>query len=221
MIESHEAHLELTNGPRDLLGFPKLGSSRDQVQDRCLGAPPSVLTVCETDPAVCKKSAFQLCEFVKVQGDGEIDVSGMPGLRWKMYLVRNGPDDYKLRSEGRTTVLQGSEVSDLVVGKFGNRSGEELAFEFFRRFVRSWIGRIHQLGIDQPRMRERERLDFSPKRDGTEGTQKNEWPCLVRNDPQLTTKLVRERVDEDWQFQPSIKLLESLSSRPASYRPPN
>ena len=36
-----------------------------------------------------------------------------------MYLVRNGPDDYKLRSEGRTTVLQDSEVSDLVVGKFG------------------------------------------------------------------------------------------------------
>ena len=154
-------------------------------------------------------------------GNGEIDVSDMPGLRWKMYLVRSGPDDYKLRSEGRTTVLQDSEVSDLVVGKFGHRSGEELAFEFFRRFVRSWIGRIHQLGIDQPRMRERERLDFSPKRDGTEGTQKNEWPCLVRNDPQLTTKLVRERVDEDWQFQPSIKLLESLSSRPASYRPPN
>jgi hypothetical protein len=180
-----------------------------------------VLTVCETDPAVCKKSAFQLCEFVKVQGDGEIDVSGMPGLRWKMYLVRNGPDDYKLRSEGRTTVLQDSEVSDLVVGKFRHRSGEELAFEFFRRFVRSWIGRIHQLGIDQPRMCERERLGFSPKRDGTEGTQKNEWPCLVRNDPQLTTRLVRERVDEDWQFQPSIKLLESLSSRPASYRPPN
>jgi hypothetical protein len=34
-------------------------------------------------------------------------------------------------------VLQDSEVSDLVVGKFGHRSGEELAFEFFRRFVRS------------------------------------------------------------------------------------
>ena len=30
------------------------------------------------------------------------------------------PDDYKLRSEGRTTVSQDSEVSDLVVGKFGN-----------------------------------------------------------------------------------------------------
>jgi hypothetical protein len=143
-----------------------------------------VLTVCETDPAVGKKSAFQLCEFVKVQGDGEIDVSGMPGLRWKMYLVRNGPDDYKLRSEGGTTVLQDSEVSDLVVGKFGHRSGEELAFEFFRRFVRSWIGRIHQLGIDQPRMRERERLDFSPKRDGTEERRKMSGPALsgmIRN----------------------------------------
>src|ERR1700722_14111732 len=176
-----------------------------------------------TLPQKCGSRSLQrqLCEFVKVQGDGEIDVSGMPGLRWKVYLVRNGPDDYKLRSERRTTVLQDSEVSDLVVGKFGHRSGEELAFKFFRRFVRSWIGRIHQLGIDQPRMRERVRLGFSPKRDGTEGTQKNEWPCLVRNDPQLTTKLVRERVDEDWQFQPSIKLLESLSSRPASYRPPN
>src|ERR1700733_3257718 len=139
----------------------------------------------------------------------------------KMYLVRNGPDDYKFCSECPTMFLQDSEVSNLVVGKFGHCSGEELAFEFFRRLVRSWIGRIHQLGIDQPRMRERERLDFSPKRDGTEGTQKNEWPGLVRNDPQLTTKLVRERVDEDWQFQPSIKLLESLSSRPSSYRPPN
>ena len=82
-----------------------------------------MLTVCETDPAVCKKSVFQLCEFVKVQGDGEIDVSGMPGLRWKMYLVRNGPDDYKFCSECPTMFLQDSEVSDLVVGKFGHRSG--------------------------------------------------------------------------------------------------
>ena len=90
-----------------------------------MGAPPSVLTVCETDPTVCKKSAFQLCEFVKVQGDGEIDVSGMPRLRWKMYLVRNGPDDYKLRSEGRTTVLQDSEVSDLVVGKLSSGIAQE------------------------------------------------------------------------------------------------
>src|SRR5580658_1158406 len=139
----------------------------------------------------------------------------------KCIWYANGPDDYKLRSKGRTTVLQDSEVGNLVVGKFGHRLGEEFAFEFFRRLVRSRIGRIHQLGVDQPRMRERERLDFSPKRDNTEGTQKNEWPCLVRNDPQLTTKLVRERVDEDWQFQPSIKLLESLSSWPASYRPPN
>jgi hypothetical protein len=80
-------------------------------------------------------------------------------IAYHLYLVRHGPDDYKLRSEGRTTVLQDAEVSDLVVGEFGHRSGGELAFEFFRRFVRSWIGRIHQLGIDQPRMRERERLD--------------------------------------------------------------
>src|SRR5580692_5264833 len=116
VVESHQAHLELTNGPRDLLGFPKLGSSWDQVQNCSQRAPPPVLMVCETDPAVCKKSVFQLCEFAKVQGDGEIDVSGMPGLRWKMYLVRNGPDDYKVCSEGRTTVLQDSEVSDLVVG---------------------------------------------------------------------------------------------------------
>jgi hypothetical protein len=65
-----------------------------------------MLTVCETDPAVGKKSAFQFGEFIKVQGDREIDVYRVPGLRWKMYLVRNGPDDYKLRSEGRTTVLQ-------------------------------------------------------------------------------------------------------------------
>jgi hypothetical protein len=180
-----------------------------------------MLTVCETDPAVGKKSAFQFGEFIKVQGDREIDVYRVPGLRWKMYLVRNGPDDYKLRSEGRTTVLQVSEVSDLVVGKFGHRSGEELAFEFFRGFVRSWIGRIHQLSIDQPRMCERERLGVSPKRDGTEGTQKNEWPCFVRNDPQLTTKLIGERVDKNWQVQSSIKLLKSLSSRPTSYRPPN
>ncbi len=77
-----------------------------------------MLTVCETDPAVGKKSAFQFCESIEVQGHGEIDVCGMPGLCWKTYLVRNGPDDYKLRSEGRTTVLQDSEVSDLVVGKF-------------------------------------------------------------------------------------------------------
>src|SRR6202161_249520 len=187
VVGSHDADLGMTNGPCDLLGFPKLGSSWDQVQDRCLGAPPSVLTVCETDPAVCKKSAFQLCEFVKVQGDGKIDVSGMPGLRWKMYLVRNGPDDYKFCSECPTMLLQDSEVRDWIVGKYGHRSAEVLAFEFFRRFVRSWIGRIHQLGIDQPRICERERLGFSPKRDGPEGTQKNKWPCFVRNDPQLTT----------------------------------
>ena len=66
MVESREAHLELTDGPRDLLGFPKPGSSWDQVQDRCLSAPQFVLTVCETDPARCKKSAFQVCEFAKV-----------------------------------------------------------------------------------------------------------------------------------------------------------
>src|ERR1019366_7832073 len=100
------------------LGFPKLGSSWDQVQDRCLGAPPSVLMVCATDPAVCKKSAFQLCEFVKVQGGGQSDLSAIPARRWKMYLVKNGPYDYRRRSEGRTTVLQDSEVSDLVVGKY-------------------------------------------------------------------------------------------------------
>ena len=111
VVESHQTHRELTNGPCDPLGFPKLGSSWDQVQDRCLGAPPSVLTVCETDPAVCKKSAFQFCEFIKVQGHGEIDVSRVPRLRWEMYLVRNGPDDYKFCSECPTMFLQDSEGS--------------------------------------------------------------------------------------------------------------
>ena len=40
-----------------------------------------------------------------------------------MDLVCYGSDDYKFRSESRATVLQDSEISDLVVGKFGHRSG--------------------------------------------------------------------------------------------------
>jgi hypothetical protein len=70
-------HRELTDGPSDLLGFPKLGSSR------------------------------------------EINVSRVPGLLWKMHLVGDGPDDYKFRSERHTMVFQDTQVSDLVVGKFG------------------------------------------------------------------------------------------------------
>jgi hypothetical protein len=70
-------HRELTDGPSDLLGFPKLGSSR------------------------------------------EINVSRVPGLLWKMHLVGDGPDDYKFRSDRHTMVFQDTQVSDLVVGKFG------------------------------------------------------------------------------------------------------
>jgi|HubBroStandDraft_1064217.scaffolds.fasta_scaffold420692_2 hypothetical protein len=36
-------------------------------------------------------------------------------------------------------VLPDAEVSDLVVGKFGHRSGKKLAFDFFSGLVRSWI----------------------------------------------------------------------------------
>ena len=89
-------------------------------------------------------------------------------------------------------------TSDLVVGKFGHHSGKELALDLFRSLVRSWIGRIHQFGIDQPRMRKGERIGFPPKGDLTEGTQEDQWPGFVGNDPQPTTKLVGEGVDEDW-----------------------
>jgi hypothetical protein len=37
-----------------------------------------------------------------------------------MYLVRDGPDDYKIRSECHTMLLQDTQVCDLVVGKFGH-----------------------------------------------------------------------------------------------------
>ena len=53
----------------------------------------------------------------------------MLGTQW--------PHDYKFRTERSTMVLPDAEVSDLVVGKFGHRSGEEFAFEFFRCLVRS------------------------------------------------------------------------------------
>ena len=36
-----------------------------------------------------------------------------------MHLVGDGPDDYKFRSERHTMVFQDTQVSDLVVGKFG------------------------------------------------------------------------------------------------------
>lgn len=122
----------------------------------------------------------------------------VPGLRWKMYLVCYGSDDYQFSSERPRIALQDTQVGDLVVGKFGHHSGKELALDFFRSLVRSWIGRIHQFGIDQPWMRKGERLGFPPKGDVTEGTQEDQWPGFVGNDPQPTTKLVGEGVDEDW-----------------------
>jgi hypothetical protein len=41
-------------------------------------------------------------------------------------------------------VLQNTQVSDLIVGTFGHRSGKKLAFDLFCSLVRSWIGRIHE-----------------------------------------------------------------------------
>jgi hypothetical protein len=136
-----------------------------------------------------------------------------------MYLVRNGRNDYKFRAERPAMVLQNTQVSDLTVGKFGHRSGKKLAFDFFRSFVRSWIGRIHQFGIDQPRRRKRERPGVPPKGDGAERTQENQWLGFIGKDPQLSTKLVGKGVDEDWEFQSSIELLQNLGSRSTRYRP--
>jgi hypothetical protein len=80
-----------------------------------------------------------------------------------MYLVRNGANDYKFRTERATMALQDTHVSDLVVGKFGHRSGKKLAFDFFCSPVCSWIGGIHQFGMGQPRRRYGERLGFRQK----------------------------------------------------------
>jgi hypothetical protein len=66
MVESHETHCELAERPCDLFGFPKLGSRWNQIQDRSLYAPPSMFTICETDPAIGKKPAFQFREFIEV-----------------------------------------------------------------------------------------------------------------------------------------------------------
>jgi hypothetical protein len=115
-----------------------------------------------------------------------------------MYLVRNRANDYNFRSERSAMVLQDTHVSDLTFRKFGHRSDKKLAFDFFRSFVRSWIGRIHQFGIDQPRRRKRERPGVPPKGDGAERTQENQWPRFIGKDSQLSSKLVGEGVDEDW-----------------------
>jgi hypothetical protein len=180
-----------------LLGFPKFRSSWNQVEDRSLRAPPPVLSVCELDPAVGKKPAFKFGEFIKVQRHSEVNISRVSGLRWKVYLVRNCSNEYKLRAECSAMALQDTQVSDLIVGKFGHRSGKELAFYFLGSFVRPWIRSIHQFGIDKPRRRKWERLGFPPKGDGTEGTQEDEWTGFVGKDPQPTTKLVGEGVDKD------------------------
>src|SRR5208283_107102 len=66
VVESHQTHRELTDGPSNLLGLPKLGSSWNQIQDRSLHASPPVLAVCEADPALGKEPAFKCREFIQV-----------------------------------------------------------------------------------------------------------------------------------------------------------
>jgi hypothetical protein len=54
-----------------------------------------------------------------------------------------------------------------------------------------------------------------PKEQGNaaEGTQKDEWAGFVRNDPQLPTQLVVERLNEGGQLESAIKLLQQFHPR--------
>ena len=106
MLESHQTHCGLADGPSHLLGCAKLRAGGKQIHNRSLCAAPAVFPVCKSNPSVRLKSPLQLRKLIEIQCHGKVDVSRMPEFTGEMHLVGDGTDDDKVCSERNAKVAK-------------------------------------------------------------------------------------------------------------------